>query len=432
MQQSQIREPVLDEAAPSSLGWRGRGRGPTTGVPGGPRRQRTGRHRLPLGATWLTALAIPFLFLFFASVGPLIDQAVGSFFNWYDVHPASFAGFHYYGQVLADPAATGALVHTAIYVAITVPIEVVLGLGGAWLVYRARRGRGALTTLFLLPLVIPWSSTATLFSGLLGATSGLDGLIDHVIGDTTPLVWDINPRLGFGVILFVGIWKGAPWCFLLMLAAFSTAPAELFEAGRMDGGRGLSYWRYVVIPTVLPMLVFVTIFRMFTEAQMAQSVDLLTQGGPFDDTQLVGSYANDLAFMSLRFAESEALATATGAVLVVLALALIYGPKLTAQTMQFVAPVRRTGRSTWRAVPVPASAINGAGARSGAVAGEMPRRQRRPAGWGALVAWLGASKRRTRRLCRRCALRRRRDRAHPADRGAPPGSAGPGLPAGLA
>ncbi len=125
MRQSQIREPVLDEAAPSSLGWRGRGRGPTTGVPGGPRRQRTGRHRLPLGATWLTALAILFLFLFFASVGPLIDQAGGSFYNWNDVHPASFAGFHYYGQVLADPAATGALVHTAIYVAITVPIEVV-------------------------------------------------------------------------------------------------------------------------------------------------------------------------------------------------------------------------------------------------------------------------------------------------------------------
>ena len=132
-------------------------------LPRGTSRRAAPRRRWALGAAWLLALAIPFLFLLFASVGPLIDQAVGSFFNWYDVHPVSFAGFHYYGQVLADPAATGALVHTAVYVAITVPIEVVLGLGGAWLVYRARRGRGALTTLFLLPLVIPWSSTATLF-----------------------------------------------------------------------------------------------------------------------------------------------------------------------------------------------------------------------------------------------------------------------------
>ena len=393
MQQSQIRESVPDEAAPSSLGWRGRGLGPTTGPAGGTHRQTTALRRLLFRAAWLPALAIPFLFLLFASVGPLIDQAVGSFFNWYDVRPVSFAGFHYYGVVLADPAASGALVHTAVYVAITVPVEVALGLGGAWLVYRARRWRAALTTLYLLPLVIPWSSTATLFAGILGTTSGPYGFLDHLIGDTTPLVWDLNPRLGFGVILFVGIWKGAPWCFLLMLAALSTAPAQLFEAGRVDGARGLSYWRYVVIPVVWPMLVFVTIFRLFTEAQMAQSVDLLTGGGPFDATQLVGSYANDLAFMSLRFAESEALATGTGAVLLVLALGLICGPKL-----RSVAPMRRTGRSTWRAISSPASTKDGAAVRPDALVPETRRRERRQAGSGAFVTWLGASKRRTRRL----------------------------------
>ena len=232
------------------------------------------------GAAWLLALAIPFAFLLFASVGPVLDQAVGSFFNWYDVHPVSFAGFRYYSEMLGDFAAREAIEHTAIYVAITVPIEVVLGLGGAWLVYRARRGRSALTTLFVLPLVIPWSSAAQLFSSTLSATSGFDGAINHLIGNSTPPIWSLEPPLGFGVLVFIGIWKGAPWCFLLMLAALSTAPTDLFEAGRMDGGRGLSYWRYVVIPTVLPMLVFVTVFRLFTEAQMAQSVDLLTQGAP--------------------------------------------------------------------------------------------------------------------------------------------------------
>src|SRR5271156_4591481 len=124
-------------------------------LPRGTSRRAAPRRRWALGAAWLLALAIPFLFLLFASVGPLIDQAVGSFFNWYDVRPVSFAGFHYYGQVLADPTASAAIAHTAIYVAITVPVEVVLGLAGAWLVYRARRGRGALTALFVLPLVIP-------------------------------------------------------------------------------------------------------------------------------------------------------------------------------------------------------------------------------------------------------------------------------------
>jgi multiple sugar transport system permease protein len=371
-------------------------RTPRCSLPTSITRQTTERRRWPFAAAWLAALAIPFAFLLFASVGPVVDQAFGSFFNWYDIHPKSFAGFHYYREVLADPMASAALVHTAIYVGITVPVEVVLGVGGAWLVYRARRGRAGLAALFVLPLVIPWSSTATLFSGVLSATSGVDAILNRLVGDTTPVVWDLDPRVGFGAIVFVGIWKGAPWCFLLMFAAFSTAPVQLFEAGRMDGGRGLSYWRYVVIPTVLPMLTFVTIFRLFTEAQMAQSVDLLTQGGPYDETQLVGSYANELAFMSLQFAESEALATATGVVLVVLALvalAFVYRPKL-----PLVGSLRRAAGRAWPASRAPGKAKDGLVARSATSAGEALWSDRRPRGAAAVVAWFGSSKRRTRRL----------------------------------
>jgi ABC-type glycerol-3-phosphate transport system permease component len=358
--------------------------------------QTPARRQRVLRVAGLAALAIPFLFLLFASVAPLVDQAVGSLFNWSDIHPVSFAGLHYYGDLLADPIATAAIVHTAIYVGITVPVEVVLGVGGAWLVYRARRGRAALTALFVLPLVIPWSSTATLFSGVLNATSGLDGLVDRVIGDTIPLAWDLNPRLAFGVIVFVGIWKGAPWCFLLMLAAFSTAPVQLFEAGRVDGARGLSYWRYVVIPTVWPMLVFVTIFRLFTEAQMVASVNLLTQGGPFDATQLIGSYATNLAFGSFLFAESEALATATGAVLLVaalIALALLYRPKL-----PLVAPIGRAVRSAGRVVHRPGRQPETGVASPDPMVPHIRPRPRRPMRAATLVGWFGASKRRARRL----------------------------------
>lgn len=85
----------------------------------------------------------PLCFLVVRLRRPLVDQAAGSFFNWYDIHPASFAGFHYYGEVLADPMASAALVHTAIYVGVAVPVEVVLGVAGAWLVYRATARAGS-------------------------------------------------------------------------------------------------------------------------------------------------------------------------------------------------------------------------------------------------------------------------------------------------
>jgi hypothetical protein len=73
-------------------------RAPRWSLPDRPAQPAAPRRRPALGAAWLPALAIPFLFLLFASVGPLVDQAVGSFFNWYDIHPGSFAGFHYYSD----------------------------------------------------------------------------------------------------------------------------------------------------------------------------------------------------------------------------------------------------------------------------------------------------------------------------------------------
>ncbi len=339
-------------------------------------------------------LALPFAYLALASVGPLVDQAVGSLFSWYHVHPQRFAGLTYYRQVLADSAAQTAIVHTAMYVGITVPFELVFGVGGAWLVFRSRRGKGVMTALFALPLVIPWAAGAALFAGVFGVGGVLQGIRAHVFGDATPLYWNLNPWLGLAAIVAIGIWKGAPWCFLLMLAALGGCPPETFEAGRIDGGRGWSYWRHVVLPAVWPMLIFVVIFRLFAETQMAQSVDLLTQGGPFGATDLLGSYANSLAFTSLQFPNAEALATLTGGVLLLIACL-----GLVALRHPAMSPLRTRRRpGNWPSSRSGAPTSDPGLARSSLNASRGVRHARRPARIGHLIRWLSASERRTRRL----------------------------------
>lgn len=138
------------------------------------------------------------------------------------------------------------------------------------------------------------------------------------------------------------------------------------------------------------MLVFITIFRLFSEAQMAESVDLLTQGGPFGATQLVGTYANQLAFTFLDFAKSEALATGTGAVLLVVALAglaLVHRPAFVR-----CGRVQRVGGLLRHRFQATRSATGASATPVGAT--EPARRRRTPA----IVAWFGVSQRRTHRL----------------------------------
>lgn len=260
-----------------------------------------------------------FAFLVAFALEPLVQQAVGGFFDWHDVRPSAWAGLHEYSAVLADPTARSALVHTVVYVALTVPLEVYIGLAGAWLVSHLRRGKRLLTAVYVVPLAVPWASVATLMLGFFNAGGVLDSLRADVFGSHQLVLWLQDPTLAFAVIVLVGVWKGSPWCFLLMLAALGTCNDEVFEAGRVDGARGLSFWLRVVVPAIWPMLVFVTIFRVFGEAQTYTSVALLTQGGPANATQLASTYDNTLAFQYFQFGQASALGTITGAALLVVA-----------------------------------------------------------------------------------------------------------------
>ena len=280
-----------------------------------PRRLAKSRHGLVLPvAAWAA-----FAFLAAFALEPLVQQAVGSFFYWHDVRPDAWAGLHEYSAVLADATARSALVHTVVYVALTVPLEVGIGLAGAWVVSRVRRGKRLLTAIYVVPLAVPWASVATLVLGFFNAGGVLDTLRADVFGSHQLVLWLQDPTLAFVVIVLVGVWKGLPWCFLFMLAALGTCNDEVFEAARVDGARGLSFWLRVVVPAVWPMLVFVTIFRIFGEAQTYTSVALLTQGGPANATQLASTYDNTLAFQYFDFGQASALGTITGAALLVVA-----------------------------------------------------------------------------------------------------------------
>ncbi|MGD0810784.1 MAG: ABC transporter permease subunit, partial [Acidimicrobiales bacterium] len=85
------------------------------------------------------------------------------------------------------------------------------------------------------------------------------------------------------------------------------------------GARGVYYWLHVVVPSVWPMLAFVTVFRTFVEAQTYASVVLVTGGGPLNATQLASTYDQTLAFRYFEFGPASALSTLTGAALLLVA-----------------------------------------------------------------------------------------------------------------
>ncbi|HUA40625.1 MAG TPA: ABC transporter permease subunit [Streptosporangiaceae bacterium] len=262
------------------------------------------RYRLFSQVGFAVAAALPFVFLAALTLYPLLQQLFGSFYIWYQLKPSTFTGVTNYMRLFGDPVARAAALRTLGYVLVTVPCEVGLGLAAASLTLRARRGQALLLALFILPLVVPWPAAAQLFE----QAPGWSHLYDNSVFLSM-------------LLIVIGIWKGTPWCFLLLLGALSISPAEVFEAARIDGAHGMAYLRRILLPAVRPMLIFVVVLRILAEAQNLTSVTLLTGGGPSFSTQVSAYYGYEMAFSYFQFGEAAALATLLGAALIVVALA---------------------------------------------------------------------------------------------------------------
>ncbi len=100
---------------------------PSTGFRPRPRRAKYVRQAL-----FALVVAFPFVFLVAFTLYPLGQQAIGSFFHWYDLHLSTFAGLSDYAQALHDPVVPSAALHSLVYVGCTVPVELAIGLAAAW------------------------------------------------------------------------------------------------------------------------------------------------------------------------------------------------------------------------------------------------------------------------------------------------------------
>jgi len=287
-------------------------------------RSERARRNLVLGL----GLGLPLVFLVVFGLFPLLEQGYSSFFSWYNFRPDHFVGFADYRQLFDDPNVPLSVLHTIVFVLVTVPAEVVIGLTGAWLTLHLSHWRTLFAIVFVIPLVVPYSSAATLFIGWFSVNGTVNQVLANAFGDhhaTNPFA---DAHSAFLIVALLEVWKCSSWCWLLLVGALAASPTEVLEAGRVDGARGLRFWISVVLPTIRPMLIFVVVFRILAEAQTVSPVALLTQGGPYGGTLLSGFYAYTLGFSDFNFAAAAAFGTLIGMALLIVAvagIAWIYG-----------------------------------------------------------------------------------------------------------
>jgi sn-glycerol 3-phosphate transport system permease protein len=198
--------------------------------------------------------------------------------------PRSWIGVSQYKDVLTSHLFTNSFKVTLEFVVITVPIGIVLGLGLAVLAHQRLRGIAVFRTIFS-STVITSVAVASLIS--LTLLNPQIGLLNYWLGRTGSLSPLDDPKWALVAVAGVTIWQNLGLSFIIMSAGLQAVPDELLEAARVDGAGTWSRFRNVTLPMLSPTLFFATIVGSILAFHSFGQIDLLTEGGPQDRTNVL-------------------------------------------------------------------------------------------------------------------------------------------------
>ncbi len=243
------------------------------------------RRRREYGGRFKYALLLPAVIWVIAfTFLPVLSVIRYSFANYVlGEGVTGYVGFANYLDVLTSDQFWHSIAVTAIYVAITVPVETILGFIAAWLVNLGAPGSRGFRTIIGAPLF-----TLEVAIGYLGVTmfssqGGVVAVALSAIGIDVP--WMSTPEGGLAAAILLDIWRWTSFIFLIVLAALSSIPSDLYDAAILDAK---SHWQVMWrlgIPLAWPVASIAILLRTIEGLKVFAIPFALTTGGPGTSTQ---------------------------------------------------------------------------------------------------------------------------------------------------
>ncbi|HTV10646.1 MAG TPA: sugar ABC transporter permease [Acidimicrobiales bacterium] len=273
------------------------------------------------------AVATPYLLLVPAllvyclfTVYPVFRQFEISFFNWHIFPGASnpFVGWSNYTKIFHDPIVETAARNVLLYVVLTVPAQMAIGLFAAAVLTDRLPGSTFWRAAVYIPVVTSYVVVSWVFSYIFSSQGGIgNAVVSFFAGHTVNIAWTAQTWTAMGVIWMLTVWKGVGWSFIIFLAALDSVPRDLMESARMDGASEPRVWRHVVIPSMRAAITFVLVLLVIGAMQAFTQFWEITKGlgGPYNSTQNFMTYMYQQAFSFFNFGYAAALASLLALVL---------------------------------------------------------------------------------------------------------------------
>ncbi len=272
----------------------------TVGIPSKPGPLRRVWHDIrrsnPIGYLF----TLPYLIFF----GVFIAYPLGFAFyltvhNWNIVSPNKpFVGTRNYEILFSDPLFWKALGNTAVFLAVHIPLQIVVALLLAVVLNQQIRGRGLFRTAYFLPYVTSGAIVSLIWLRLYAD----DGMLNQLLATVSlgPVGWLSDPKVAMTSIAVMATWKNVGYYLMIFLASMQSIPAQLYEESYLNGANAWQRFRYITFPMLNPAFILVVILSTIGGFSLFVEPFVMTGGGPLDATLSLVLYLYQQAFQFLR------------------------------------------------------------------------------------------------------------------------------------
>ena len=274
---------------------------------------------------YLLLLAPLLVFVAAIALYPLLFSFYISFFKYRLTDPnqaRTFLGLANYINAFHDKTVVTAIRNTFVFVAGTVSIELVLGLGLALLFSGESRGMRVMRSFLIIPMALPSLVVGLVWKSLYNVDFGVIPYYLKQLG----LDMGRGPlgeiKLAMPAVILIDIWQWTPLVMIIFLAGLKSLPREPYEAARVDGAsRWQSFWR-ITLPLLKPTILIVLLLRTMQGFKVFDIIYAATGGGPGTATTVLNYHIYTVGMVFFKMGYAAALANIL--LIIVAVLAVLY------------------------------------------------------------------------------------------------------------
>jgi multiple sugar transport system permease protein len=237
-----------------------------------------------------------------------------------------FVGLRNFVDAWDDPNFRRALRNTILFTVVSQVIVVVCAGLIAHALVRPIRFKWILRLLIILPWAAPVPLTTIawlwIYDSLFSVVNWVAKRLD-LVDQFNPPQWLGDPNLALAAVITVHAWRIIPFAVVIFLAGLASLPEGVEDAAKVDGAVGLKKFWYVTLPLQLPIATVAVLFGIVFTATDLSVVYILTQGGPFNSTHMLTTWAFQKGIVSGSLSEGAAISLYLLPVLVVVAVLML-------------------------------------------------------------------------------------------------------------